>query len=245
MQKYRSFMGSTAVMLLALVFLVSTPTFALTEVPEDGTPKTSSEESVKPTPTRENKVQASTTTTKTDATTAESRQQKLSNTSATDAKQSAKTAAKAKSSEKKKKVCEAHTKGLKTKFNRMNTNSERTHTRITEILNKAIAYQQESKLEVANFAVLVAEAERAGVESSAALTLLGQVTPSIDCNNHGAVASSVAAFKTEAQKTRDSLKAYKQAVKNILQSLREAKKATANTEAKPEVEGVKPAEGSN
>jgi len=53
------------------------------------------------------------------------------------------------------------------------------------------------------------------------------VTPTLDCNN-ASVASDVATFKTAASDTRDKLKAYRDAVKAVLQALEAVKPATTN-----------------
>ncbi len=124
------------------------------------------------------------------------------------------------------KRCEAHKQGLTNKFSHIVTNSQRIQDRITDVLTKAQAYQTAHNLTVANFDTLVATAQSAGATSAASITSLKAVTPSLDCNNVS-VASDVATFKTAAKTTRDDLKAYRTAVKAVLQALEAAKPATS------------------
>ncbi len=123
------------------------------------------------------------------------------------------------------KRCEAHKQGLTNKFSHIVTNSQRIQDRITGVLTKAQAYQTAHNLPVANFDSLVSTAQAAGATSAASITSLKAVTPSLDCNNVS-VASDVATFKTAAKTTRDDLKAYRTAVKAVLQALEAAKPDT-------------------
>jgi len=120
------------------------------------------------------------------------------------------------------KKCEAHKQGLTTKFSRIVTNSQRIQDRISGILDKAVAYQQNNNVQVTNFDTLVAAAQSAKTTSADSITALKTVTPSLDCNNVS-VASDVANFKAAAQTTRSDLKAYKTAVQAVLQALENAK----------------------
>ena len=120
------------------------------------------------------------------------------------------------------KRCESHKQGLTTKFSHIVTNSQRIQDRISDVLDKAVAYQQTNNITVANFDNLVAAANTAKANSADAIANLKAVQPSLDCNNTS-VHSDVSVFKTAAAKTRDSLKAYRTAVKAVVQSLKTAK----------------------
>lgn len=127
-----------------------------------------------------------------------------------------------------KKVCEAHKKGLQTKFTSIVGNSQRAQTRIASIHSKADNFQETEKVQVENFASLQATAEAAEAKSSASIGALQAVTPSLDCNNVS-VASDVATFKAAAEKTRHDLKEFKSAVQAELHSLETAKPAKTET----------------
>lgn len=126
------------------------------------------------------------------------------------------------------KACEAHKQGLTTKFSHIVTNSQNAQTRITDILNKVIAYQKAKNLTVTNLDALVAAAQTAGQTSADSITTLKTVTPSLDCNNVS-VAQDVATFKAAAQQTRTDLKAYKTAVKAVLVAVEQAKDSTGGS----------------
>jgi hypothetical protein len=128
-------------------------------------------------------------------------------------------------------VCEAHKKGLTTKFSHIVTNSQKLQSKITDIRDKLVAYQQSKSLTVANFDSLVAATQTAEQTSADAITALQTVTPTLDCSSTS-VAGDVATFKAGAQQTRDGLQSYRQAVKDLLVAVAQAKgtPSTDNTE---------------
>ncbi|HET7320267.1 MAG TPA: hypothetical protein VFI84_01615, partial [Candidatus Saccharimonadales bacterium] len=98
---------------------------------------------------------------------------------------------------------------------------------------KAQDYNTGNKLNVTNWDTLVSAAKDAQTASQQSITDLKALTPSsLDCNANGAVAQQVATFKVAAQKTRDSLKAYKQAVKDVLHALLAVKGTSTSTDTK-------------
>jgi hypothetical protein len=133
------------------------------------------------------------------------------------------------SADAKQKFCVSHKQGLNTKFERITTAAQRTKTRIDDIFNKAQAYQQDKNLNPANYNSLVATANDAQASATAAISELQAVKPTVDCNSTS-VASDVATFKAAAEKTRDSLKSYRQAVKAVLQALRAIKPTTEGSD---------------
>lgn len=138
-----------------------------------------------------------------------------------------------KSDAEKTKVCEAHTKGLETKFASISKNAQAFQDRIDAIFQKAQDYNTGNKLNIANWDTLVKAATDAQTASAQSITDLKALTPStLDCNANGAVAQEVATFKVAAQKTRDNLKTYKMAVKDVLHALLAVKDASTSTDTK-------------
>jgi len=125
---------------------------------------------------------------------------------------------KTQTAEQRQKKCEDRKHGLTTKFSRIVSNSQRIQGRIGDVLDKALAYQQSNNLSPAGFDSLVAAAQTAKTTSQAAIDQLKTVQPTLDCSS-GAVAEDVATFKAAAEQTRDSLKTYRTAVKNVLKAL--------------------------
>lgn len=128
-----------------------------------------------------------------------------------------------------KKQCQTRKHGLARKFDRILTNSQRIQTRIDNILNLAQTYQQGANLAVDNYDSLLAAAQSAQTTSANAISNLSSLRPSLDCNNVS-VASDVAAFKEAAIDTRSQLKAYRGAVKDLVQALIKAKGTTTDIE---------------
>lgn len=123
------------------------------------------------------------------------------------------------------KFCQAHKQGLTQKFSSITANSQKIQTRIDGIYSKALAYQVANNLQPANFDTLVATADSAKAASSASITALQAVTPTIDCAST-TTASDVATFKAAAQQARDNLKAYRSAVKAVVKALEIPKPTT-------------------
>ncbi|MEK7594594.1 MAG: hypothetical protein AAB436_03090 [Patescibacteria group bacterium] len=130
---------------------------------------------------------------------------------------------KTKSSAERQKKCENHKHGLNTKFSKISTNSQKIQDRIDNIFTKAKAYQQAKNLQPENYDNLVAAATSAQAASQASITTLKSLTPTIDCTGTN-TAADVAAYKAAATDTRDKLKAYRSAVKDVLKALQIAKK---------------------
>lgn len=133
------------------------------------------------------------------------------------------------SADHRKNVCEAHKQGLETKFTNIVNNSQKIQDRITSVFDKAVTYKTDNNLSPANFDDLVAKANAAKQDSADSIVNLKTLTPSLDCNNVS-VASDVATFKAAAKETRDNLKAYRTAVKAVVKSLLDTKKASDTTE---------------
>lgn len=118
------------------------------------------------------------------------------------------------------KKCESRQQGLNTKFDHIISNSQRIQTHISDVLDKAVKYQQTNNVTIDS--ALVPAAQAAKAKSADSISALQATKPSIDCSNPS-VADEVATFKTAAQSTRDSLKAYRDSVKAVLQALENAK----------------------
>jgi hypothetical protein len=131
-------------------------------------------------------------------------------------------------SQKRLEFCTSHKQGLEKKFSRIVANAEKHQTRIDGVLAKATAYQTENNLTAENYDNLLANAETAQTAVAEAIATLKEVTPTVDCNSTS-IATDVGTFKAAAQETRDSLKAYKTAVKAVLKALRDAKHAANAT----------------
>jgi hypothetical protein len=136
---------------------------------------------------------------------------------------------KSKSADDRTKVCESHKQGLETKFSHIVANSQRIQDRISGVLDKAVAYKTDNNLDVVDYDNLLTKAMTAKQAAADSITALKAVSPSLDCNNTS-VATDVATFKEAAKTTRDDLKTYRSAVKDLLKAIRDAKQPDSTTE---------------
>ena len=134
----------------------------------------------------------------------------------------------AKTEAEREKVCDSRKNGLDTKFASITRNSQAYQTRIDSIYTKVLAYQASSGLKPAGFSDLTAAADAAKITATEAVAALAAAKPTVDCTSK-TVASDVAGFKQKAATARADLKAYKQAVKAVVQSLRDARDAASTT----------------
>lgn len=137
--------------------------------------------------------------------------------------------------EKREKVCESRKNGLKNKFANMSRNSVTYQARIDDIYAKSLAYQTTNSVTSDELTSLIAAADAAKAKATVSVTALQDAkTTIVDCKNTE-VAANIAAFKTMASQARDDLKTYRQAVKDVLQSLiKSSKVKTQSNETKVE-----------
>jgi hypothetical protein len=129
-----------------------------------------------------------------------------------------------KKAERQEKVCENRKKGLTVRSTRIVANSKRIDEKITDIYKKVDNYKTTNNVTVANYDELTAAVTTAQDNANTAISDLEKVVPTTDCTSTSNTNSTdVAAFKTAAKKTRDSLKAYRMAVKNLLVAVAKAK----------------------
>ena len=112
--------------------------------------------------------------------------------------------------------------GLQTKLDSLNTNVQRYKSVVDGIYNKALAYQKDNNVTVANWATLTATADADQVTAETAVQALASLKPNLDCTNPN-VATQVATFKAATAKARTALFAYRDAVRAVLTALEAAK----------------------
>lgn len=229
MKRIRLPLASLLILLAAVVLASSTPVFAHNgEHAEDGNTSSSSDTG------SGRSVNRHTTVTKTDDNGTETeiehtREVEVHRSSVAELKQKAQAdlskrqqSGKKLTDDQRKKVCETHKQGLQNRADHIVSNSQRIQKRIDGILQKAVDYKTSKNLTPANWDSLLAVAQSAQAASSASITTLQSVKPTVDCNNTS-VAGDVATFKTAAAETRDNLKAYRDSVKAVLKALAEVK----------------------
>ncbi len=126
------------------------------------------------------------------------------------------------------KVCEAHKQGLTNKFTVITRNSQSYQTRIDDVYTKALAFQTSKNISSTDLSALIVTADAAKLASATSIANLQKVTPAQDLCNNVSVAQDVATFKAATTQTRTDLKAYKTAVKAVVQNLLAATKTTTD-----------------
>ena len=133
------------------------------------------------------------------------------------------------------KVCEVHKQGLTNKFTVITRNSQSYQTRIDDVYTKALAFQTSKSISSTDLTALIATADAAKLTSATSIANLKALAPTINCNNVS-VAQDVATFKAATTQTRTDLKAYKTAVKAVVQNLLASTKTTTDTSTKSTTE---------
>ena len=126
------------------------------------------------------------------------------------------------------KVCEVHKQGLTNKFTVITRNSQSYQTRIDDVYTKALAFQTSKNISSTDLSALIVTADAAKLASATSIANLQKVTPAQDLCNNVSVAQDVATFKAATTQTRTDLKAYKTAVKAVVQNLLAATKTTTD-----------------
>jgi hypothetical protein len=215
MQKMKTLTGATAALLVAFLFAVSVPAFAHEA---DGTTSHSgTDDTVATSSSTENEGETTSTTT------SSSKREELKAARETKIA-AAKQKVDDKKAERQERVCENRKKGLTVRSTRIVANSKRIDEKITDIYKKVDNYKTTNNVTVANYDELTAAVTTAQDNANTAISDLEKVVPTTDCTSTSNTNSTdVAAFKTAAKKTRDSLKAYRMAVKNLLVAVAKAK----------------------
>jgi len=101
--------------------------------------------------------------------------------------------------------------------------SQRVDSRIDSIFSEALAYQQKQKLNPSGFDGLVTTAQNAKSAAATSVAALKTAVPTIDCTSSDKLVDQAAGFRSQLKQTHDALKAYRNAVKPVLQALISAK----------------------
>lgn len=125
----------------------------------------------------------------------------------------------------KKKACENHLATINRLMTNMNSRGQGFYDRITKIATAVKDYYVSKNLSVSNYNELAAAVD--ATQSVAQSALSAQVAiPSLDCSGDHPRADA-AGFKENHQQTVDAMKAYRDAVKNLVKAVRAAASALA------------------
>jgi hypothetical protein len=132
-----------------------------------------------------------------------------------------------KSKEQRAKTCVQIQKAVNNKLGAFNNHADKYLTRLNTLFTKVQAYQTEHNVSVANYDELVATATQKQSDATVAVEALKSLGTTIDCTSSDP-ASMLASVKSGATDSRDALKAYRTALKDIFVALVQASKTEDN-----------------
>lgn len=131
-----------------------------------------------------------------------------------------KEAAKAKTAEERKKVCEAKSSELSTRLKDKVASVEKHKAVFDSIFSRVTTFYASKNLNATGYDDLLAKTQAAQQAAADSIATLKTFNTTVDCNDVGAAATKIAAFKDSLTQTRDSLKAYRTALKNLVVAIK-------------------------
>ena len=125
------------------------------------------------------------------------------------------------------KSCEARKTALTNRMNNAVKAAQRHQQVFDSLYTKIKAFYVSKNLSVTNYSDLTAKADAAQADAAAKITALQNLNFTVDCTQTGSLATNVSAFQAAVGAARDSLKAYRQALVNLITAIQGA--STANT----------------
>lgn len=126
-----------------------------------------------------------------------------------------KDAAKTRTEAERTKFCETKSTELSARLKNRVTDAEKHKAVFDKIFARVTAFHDSKQLTTADYDSLVAKVTSAQQAASDSIATLKGFDATVDCSNVGAATTKIAAFKDALTQTRDSLKAYRTALKNL------------------------------
>ncbi|MEI6481225.1 MAG: hypothetical protein WCO19_02875 [Candidatus Saccharibacteria bacterium] len=123
------------------------------------------------------------------------------------------------------KRCAEKKKSLETKIVRLNTNTKKHYDRISDYLDKLVAYKNANNIVNADLNAAIMAANEAKTTAAASVEALSSLKTTVNCES-GTVATDVATFKAAAEKARADLLTYRKAVATAHTTLEGLKETT-------------------
>lgn len=122
------------------------------------------------------------------------------------------------------KTCQNIQKAVNNKLKAFDNHADRYLTRLNGVFTKLQNFQSEKNLPVANYDTLVATATQKQTDATVAVEALKSLGSTLDCTSSDP-AGLLASVKSGASDTRDALKDFRTALKNIVVALAQANKS--------------------
>lgn len=134
----------------------------------------------------------------------------------------AKKATDAKKLELRQKSCQARAEALKNKISATSAAAQRHQEKIDSFNQKVTAFVTKYNLTVENYDTLTAVVAQQAAQAQQAVKDLSGYSSDIDCSNVDAATEKVIAYKALLESTKDSLKTYRSATKDLLVAVKTA-----------------------
>jgi hypothetical protein len=116
-------------------------------------------------------------------------------------------------------VCQNHKISIDGKAHGLLVNSQRVLKNVNSVYDKAKAYQQKKNLQPTGWQDLIAKADLAKAQATTSVNTQSTSVPAVHCDDPSTTTQDLATYKAAVQQSRDDLKAYRDAVKNVLKAL--------------------------
>jgi hypothetical protein len=126
------------------------------------------------------------------------------------------------------KSCSARKTSLTHRMSRAVSQAKGHKDVFDKIYAKVKAFHDNKQLNVTNYDALVNDANLAQTNAQASIDTLSSLDVTVDCSSE-TVATSVAAFQQAVKNTRDSLKAYRSAIGDVIKAAKTAAQSANST----------------
>ncbi len=136
-----------------------------------------------------------------------------------------------KSEEQRGKSCEARKANIEQRMERTIQRVQKHKEVFDKILDRSISFVSDKNLTVENYDALVTNAQAAGDTVDASVAALDSLDITIDCSDTDAVANAITTFKEATAETREALKAYRTAIKVLIQNIKASAQSDDDTDS--------------
>jgi hypothetical protein len=134
--------------------------------------------------------------------------------------------AQTKTKEQKQQACTARKANLTKRMNHAVAGAQKHKDNIDKTYAKVKAFHDAKNLNVANYDTLTAAVDKAQSDATAQIAALKALNISVDCTQTDSLATNITAFQTAVKSTRDSLKAYRSSLVDLITALHGASTST-------------------
>ena len=123
--------------------------------------------------------------------------------------------------EQRQKSCEARKAGLERRMDRAVTQAEKHKAVFDKIYARVMQFYIDKNLNTPNYSELLATVDTAQSEATALIATLSELNIDVDCTQDD-VADGVSTFKEALRDTRDSLKAYRKSIVELIKAVHQS-----------------------